>query len=520
MGEVEEEQGFDLREALNFVWREWKFVASVLGLALIVTAIFLVKQTPYYDAAALVLVDLHAKTSPIGDENKQPSGTTDAEIENQMAIIKSVRFLRRVVEKQRLVNDPEFGSKAKPDGQISIFEKIRTFFSHSNASTEAGSEASETEPPNGNETASIDALGKALSVKREGLGSILSITVTSVDPSRAARLANAVANAFIVEKLDARFDAAKRASAWLDDRLVGLRKQLRDSEQAVVDFREQHGLNESAPDITLNDQQLSEINEKLVQARTDLAQKKARLDVLRSIMKEGGSIQNLPALAGESDMQALASLRSQEVAISQKEVDLELRYSARHPLVVNIRAQHRDIERQFSEELKRLEKRVENEYELAKARVGALQDSIQEATGQGGGSDKVAVTLHELERTATINKNLFDNVLKKAKITQQQATFDAEEARVITPATPPVYPAYPNMISQPTCRGNGRVDARSWRCFREGKLNSGFTTPRQVERVLDLPLLASIPRVEFSEMTKDNQVVEIPTGRSETIWPL
>ena len=159
--------------------------------------------------------------------------------------------------------------------------------------------------------------------------------------------------------------------------------------------------------------------------------------MLRSLWRKGVAFANLPDVAGQSDMQALASLRSQEVAISQKEVDLKSRYSARHPLVVNIRAQHRDIERQFSEELKRLEKRVENEYALAKARVGALQDSIQEATGRGGGSDKVAVTLHELERTATINKDLFDNVLKKAKITQQQATFDAEEARVITPATPP-----------------------------------------------------------------------------------
>ena len=257
-GEVEEEHGFDLREALNFVWRQWKFVASVLGLALIVTAIFLVKQTPYYDATALVLVDLHTKPSPISDENKQPGGTTDAEIENQMAIIKSVRFLRRVVEKQRLVNDPEFGSKSNPDNQVSIFERVLTFFTHSNASTEPSSEAPETESSHGNETASINALGKALSVKREGLGSILSIAVTSVDPSRAARLTNAVANAFIVEKLDARFDAAKRASAWLNDRLVGLGKRLRDFEQAVADFREQHGLSESAPNITLNDQELSD----------------------------------------------------------------------------------------------------------------------------------------------------------------------------------------------------------------------------------------------------------------------
>ena len=105
--------------------------------------------------------------------------------------------------------------------------------------------------------ASIQRLRGAIGVGRAGQGYILNISVTSVDPDRAARLANAVADSYVVEKLDARFEAAKRGSAWLSDRLVDLRKQLHNSEEAVADFRKAHGFLQSNTNVTLNQQQLS-----------------------------------------------------------------------------------------------------------------------------------------------------------------------------------------------------------------------------------------------------------------------
>ena len=101
--------------------------------------------------------------------------------------------------------------------------------------------------------------------------------------SRAAQLANAVADAFVVDQLDARFESAKRASGWLSDRLVELRRQLRDSEEAVAKFRKERRLTRSGPTVALNDQQLADLNSKLISARTDAAEKKARVDFLADL---------------------------------------------------------------------------------------------------------------------------------------------------------------------------------------------------------------------------------------------
>ena len=240
-------------------------------------------------------------------------------------------FLRRVVEKERLVSDPEFGVPPKEAAQQP----------QSSANGDAPDDV----------VASASALMGATAVSRVGQGYILSISMTSVDPARAARLANAVASAYVVEKLDARFEAAKRASAWLSDRLVELRKQLRELEVAVAEFRAQNGLLQSGTNVTLGQQQLSELNAKLVTAKAELAEKKARVDLLRSIEEKGGNIQSLPDLPNTG---AIAALRTQELAVSQKEADLVARYNDRHPLVVNIRAERRDVQRAILAETQRL----------------------------------------------------------------------------------------------------------------------------------------------------------------------
>jgi succinoglycan biosynthesis transport protein ExoP len=480
-------QGFDLHEAISFVWRQWKIIASAAGIALLIGVIVTLTQTPRYTGTALVLLDPQKQTTPTpGSDQNTYGDVSDALVDNQIAIIRSTAFLKRVVEKIRLVSDPEFGSTAPQDPQNS-------------------SPASNVIAPN--VMASVNALQEALTVNRVGLGSIFSISVTSVDSARAAMLANAVASGYVVEKLDARFDSAKNASAWLSDRLVDLRQQLRQSEEAVAQFRSDHGLVQSGSNITLNQQQLSEFNAKLVEARNDLAQKKARVDLLRSIKEKGGNIQSLPNLPSSSALQAL---HAQDAAASQKEAELVARYSERHPLVVNIRAERRDIQRAIAADIQQLSANVQNEYELAKTRVDTLEQSLREATGQTGAEDKTAITLRELERTATVNKTLFESFLQKAKITQEQSTFDAQEARVITPAQPPGAPSYPNKSREMVIALFIGLLLGVGGALGKEKLMTGFVTPRQAEEMLGLPLLASVSSMASSDLIVNGKATKLP----------
>ncbi len=503
----ETDHRFDLREVLSFVWRQWKFIAAVMGVVFLIGLVSLMRQTPLYTATSLVLLDRQREKAPGVEAILTDVNLDFAMVESQMAIIRSSVFLRRVVDKERLVSDPEFGTRRGPPSP-GFFASLRGLFSGGSAAEEAAPkppEEPDEQPMPRDVLHSVEALKGAVSVARNGQGHVLAISVVSRDPARAARLANAVADAFLVDKLDTRFEAAKRASAWLSDRLVDLRNQLRESEEAVAKFRAEHGLYQTGS-VTLTQQQLSELNGKLVDARADVAQKKARVDLLTSIQARGGSLQNMPDLSNSG---ALPTLRQQAATLSQQEADLLARYSAAHPLVVNVKAQQRDVERAIAAETQRLAAGIKNEYELAQTRVGSLERSLREATGQTSVDDTTAIRLRELERTAAVNKSLFEDFLQRARITQEQSTFEAREARVITPALPPGAPSYPRKTQYIAINlliglllGVGGAVAKEM-------LNAGFTTPKQVEDVLGLPLLASVSLMSSRDLTVEGKTVAI-----------
>ena len=190
--------------------------------------------------------------------------------------------------------------------------------------------------------------------------------------------------------------------------------------------------------------------------------------------------------------------------------ELSTRYNERHPLVLNARAELNDIQQAIAAEMQRLAAGVENDYELAKAREDALEQNLRQATGQIGIDDRTAITLRELERTAAVNKSLFEDFLSRAKITEAESTFEARDARVITPALPPGAPSSPRKGQFMTlaliiglCLGVGGAVAND-------KLSGGFATPRQIEDMLQLPLLSSINVMETKDLTVKGKVVRLP----------
>src|SRR5262249_24175872 len=337
---------------------------------------------------------------------------------------------------------------------------------------------------------------------------VLNIAITWDDPVRASQLANAVADAYVVDQLDARLESAKRASGWLSDRLVELRRQLRDSDEAVAKFRQEHGLTRSGPTVALNDQQLAELNSKLIAARTDAAEKKARVDFVADLDAGKKTLDSLPdsMLSASSVM---GSLRTRLADASQREADLLARYNSRHPAVVNIEAEKRDIERNIAAETQRMAQIAKSEYTLTKARLEAVEQSMRQASGQGELNNDDAVKLRELERTAAVNKTLFEEFLQKAKITDEQSTFRARDVRVIMPAQPgdQSFPKTSRTLLIALFAGLGLGVGGA---LAKEMLKAVFTTPREVEEVLGIPVLGSVRKMNMSQLVKDGKTPPLP----------
>ncbi|MCF8475960.1 MAG: polysaccharide biosynthesis tyrosine autokinase [Pseudolabrys sp.] len=487
----------DLHDVLNFIWRQWLFIATVLAATLIVGAVLLMRQMPLYTASAEILLD--SRRDKLADPVPTDLVVNVADVQNQMEIIRSTALLRRVVEKENLApGQPVDAAPASGRGGS---------VSRPGADTPAEQAVIDLSKIPAQAMRSIQRLKAGLEVTRSK-GHLITVSFTSPDPQRSARLANAIASGYIVDKLDTRYEGAKRAAAWLSERLAELRNQVRQSEMAVQKFREDHNLLQGTANITLNQQQLADLNARLLAARADMSEKKARLDLLKSVDEKGGDVQRL--LPDMVNSPLVATLRGQLAVIKQRESDLVARYGNGHPLVVNVRSERRDVERSLAGEIQKLAANVRNEYEIAKARADSLETSLREVTGQVGSSNSAVVILRELERTVEVNRTLFEDFLKKARITQEQSTFEIRDARIITPALPPSGPSSPNKTRHMTVVALLGLFLGFGGALTKELLNTGFTTPKEVEDLLEIPLLSSISSIEPGDLKVGGKSYEIP----------
>ena len=134
---------------------------------------------------------------------------------------------------------------------------------------------------------------------------------------------------------------------------------------------------------------------------------------------------------------------------------------------------------------------------------------MREATGQGELDNDDAVRLRELERTAAVNKSLFEDFLQKAKITDEQSTFRARDVRVIMPAQTggQSFPNTRRVLLMALFAGLGLGVGGA---FAMEMLKAGFTTPREVEEALGIPVLASVRQMNKSQLVKDGKSVPVP----------
>ncbi len=496
-GPEEVSTGLDLWQIVDFLRRRWKIIALCGLLALAIAFVYVQTRTPLYASASEMLLQARGDSALSHiiskDAANQEQGAIDGpELENQIFLIQSVALLRRVVEREKLVDDPEYGP-----GQPSLFAKItapllRTINSILSppAPTSDGAAAADSEAEDDPVTNTARVLRGFVSADRSGKSSGLLISAFSQNPDKAARIANAVAAAYVEEQLANRIDAANRGSAWLSGSLSSLREQLKQSEEAVAKFRADNNLTSAIDNgATLTEQQLSQLNSNLVAAQTDTAEKRAKLEQAELVRQNKGNAQAIPDVLRSG---VIGGLRSSLTEVSRKEADLVARYGAQHPLVVNVRAERRDLEGALNAEIARILQVLKNDYDVSLARQRSLENSLAGLTGQRNVNDQTAVKLRELERTAAANKTLYEDFLTRAKMLEEQEGFRPTEARVLTQAVPSSTPAFPRKglaLALGLFCGLGLGFAAA---VGMELMNAGFTSPRQVEEILDLPVLACL----------------------------
>src|ERR1700753_1850553 len=419
----------DLRELARILRRRWILVATAPLCLIAVGITYVLLATTLYTATSTVLVDPR-RTSAIETNQSALSmsnfGTDDATIESETLLIQSVAILQRVVEKLKLPTDPEFIPTP------GLLDPIKNLFRSSGP-------ASGASPEEAARARSVEILQKRLKVTRQGTTFLVDISVSSESPRKAAVIANAIAEGYFEEQVRAKNDSTRIAAGWLNGQIEGLKSRVSASEKAVEDFRSTNNLTVSQG-VTVNDQQITDLNNQLIAARVQTAEARAKFDQAQQLKTSGNDPGGINA-AISSDI--ITRLRTQYADIAKSGADLASRYGPRHPLVANVQAPLRDTQRLIDQEIQRILQSAGHDYDVARSREASLLQSFDQLQGVSNSSGQAQVRLRELQREAEANRTLYESYLARYKETTAQESLELPDSHVVTKASVPIVPSWP-----------------------------------------------------------------------------
>jgi uncharacterized protein involved in exopolysaccharide biosynthesis/Mrp family chromosome partitioning ATPase len=407
----------DLRRILSVVWQGRNTILWTTAASLLLVMLFMLVVPHRYTAVTQILIDptdLHAVGNDLIPTN-QANDAALMQVESQVRVLTSDSVLRRVIKTESLDLDPEFAGQ-------------QWWFSDA--------------PSGGATLTALNALRRDVSVKRTERTYVVDVSVTSKSPEKAARIANAIAQAYLAEQTDVRSDSARQISQSLTSRLIELKDRVRDAENRVETFKAHNNILSvlGSNGQLVNEQQLTELNNQLGIARARAAAAKARLDQIQQVQLSKDEIGAFPEAV---QSQTITALRSQYAEVMRREAEQMTSLGERHPAVIEIQAEAVRLRRMIEDEVHRIALSARSENESARANEETLAANLEKLRGSAVTTNEAMVTLRELERDVQANRTVYEAFLVRARETGEQERVDTKNIRVISPADLPQRRSFP-----------------------------------------------------------------------------
>jgi len=498
-----------LSSIINVIWLRRKLLISVTLLISLAAILTIYQLIPRYTATTQLLIGINS--AKVVDIQEVMTGNLngDSAVIGEMEVIKSRELARKIIEHLQLDQYEEFNPKLKKPGFLAQLNPKNWI--PDNWKESMGFEEVKTGSDDEKEEARLTNLTNTflskLTVSQIKRSQVINIAVESEDPKLAAKIANEVADKYIVGQLQAKFDATKKATDWLNDQLGELKEKLESSERAVENYRKSHDLVEVSKGTGLTQQQLSEINSQLIIARAQRAEAEAKYQQVESILRSGREIDSVSEVLNSS---LIATLRSQESEVQRKYSEMLVEYGARHPRMIQMQAELTDVKNKIDSEVKKIAAGLRHSLDVAHAREDSLSTSLKQMETKTSGNNQAEVDLHALEREATANKALFETFLGRFKETASTQGIEQADARVISFAEVPLLASFPKKNLMISVSIIGALFFGVFLIFVLEMLHPGIRSPEQVQELFNMATLGIVPKVGDIKVAPHQYLLDKP----------
>ncbi len=436
--------------------------------------------TPLYTAQSTVILDSQQEGRVAGLENVVGGLSTDATaINSELEVLRARGLMGKVVDRLNLTTDPEFNSRLREPGGLSkIVKTVRSVFpGGGDATTQPMLASSDPALEERIRNSAISILLRKTNVANVRNSLVFDITVTTHEPAKSALIADTIAEMYILNQIEVKFDKMEQATAWLSDRVAELQVTLERSEEAVSEFN----------------------------SRTDLVSVEGLRALERQLKDTRDRIE--PLRQSQSALeQTVAELRAAETREARADI-------ADDPQLTRLFLQLDDggdaAAQAFDQRFQRTLAQREAELMRATQQLAALEESAQTLSERLDTQSEDLIRLQQLTREAEATRLLYEHFLTRLKETSAQQGIQQADSRVLSSAVIPGGPSFPNTTRNMALMGLlGLVAGIGVILLREVR-NTGFRTADELERFTGMSVLGQLPvipggkRVDILKYMKD-----------------
>ena len=477
--------GFDIHTIIGILRRQALLIVLTIFVSVGVVAIYILNVTPLYQSEVLILVDPNDQ-NPLtsGQGQMSAAGLVVPRVESEVEILRSTATATAVVAAADLIVDPEFGPRLSTRAKILQAIGLQGTLDPRQGEILAGQV--------------VQRFMRALSVRRQGLTYLISATVTSESPKRAARLANTLAEVYITRQVEGKVQSARMARDVLSNQIAAARDALARAEGKLDTFIFDNL--DRLEDETGGGAQIARLRadlEAIEAAREERATLSRQLSGSFETRDWGQMVRSL----GD---QALAELLSEQARLERQLGGV----TADSTLEVDLRAALAAVESSIEQRASTQLVLLEGEVESFDDRIEGFRDDIRTTLLGSELSSQTLIDVFSLQQNAEQTRRQYQNLLTRLSDVEAQAAVEIPHSRVVSEALPPTTASFPNVSRIMIVTLALSVALGSALAFANEYYIGGVVSTNQLANITQLPLAPSVPHQSEEDLIK--LIVEKP----------
>ena len=462
----ESQTSIDLRGIFGLLRRHFRLILVTVVTIVAVVGFVSFSLQPIYSSSALILVDPSRKNLLDGDSAAASSSGDSARIDSEVEILRSDNVLLKVIESENLLADRGFV-------QLPLTSRLLAFLRLAPPQLPSAEQALGE---------ALTTLRRAVTVQRRGLTYLISVEARSPSPDQAARLANAVANAYIGEQLASKVNSTLVARDLLQARISDAQAAIASSERAFDEFIE---TNIQELENTPGGSQIGEI--------------RAQIAALEEVRNRNGRLANSVRLdLAESDWNSLVSSLGNaallELQSQREELLAQLQGGGQNANGLDLAAAIADLEDQIRSAATTQTRQLQEEIVDAQGRQTNLRQQLRSMALNSGLSADALTEIYGLQQNAELARQQYQTLLSRLQDLETQANLQVADSRIVSAALPPMTPSFPNRLLLIGLAISASIGIGVALAFLYENFIGGFLSEGQLASVLRARTVVPVPK--------------------------